>query len=91
MSPFHNAAVGERSTLNGLYGMMKTLLSGNFAHRAAHAPDYVDFRRGDVRHSQADISKVTALLRYVPTHPVNNGMREAVDASVQAHSYSTPP
>jgi hypothetical protein len=28
----YNVAVGDRSTLNDLYGMMKTLLSGNFAH-----------------------------------------------------------
>jgi hypothetical protein len=35
----------------------------------AHQPVYVDFRKGDVRHSQADISKAAAtLLGYAPTH-----------------------
>jgi len=80
----YNVAVGDRSTLNDLYGMMKALLSGNFAHVAAHVPEYVDFRHGDVRHSQADISKAAALLGYVPTHRINDGMREAMDWYVHA-------
>ena len=83
----YNVAVGDRSTLNDLYGMMKTLLSGNFAHVAAHVPEYVDFRRGDVRHSQADISKAATLLGYVPTHRINDGMREAMDWYVHALSH----
>jgi UDP-N-acetylglucosamine 4-epimerase len=63
--------------------MMKGLLSGRFAHVAAHAPEYVDFRRGDVRHSQADISKASSLLGYVPTHRITDGMQEAMDWYVQ--------
>jgi UDP-N-acetylglucosamine 4-epimerase len=83
VNQIYNVAVGERTTLNGLYGMMKDLLSGRFAHVAAHAPEYVDFRRGDVRHSQADISKVASLLGYVPTHRIAEGMQEAMDWYVQ--------
>jgi len=64
--------------------MMKALLSGNFAHLAAHVPEYVDFRRGDVRHSQADISRAARLLGYVPTHRIDDGMREAMDWYVHA-------
>lgn len=75
----YNIAVGDRTTLAELYGMMRTLLSGRFAHVAAHAPEYVDFRRGDVRHSQADISKAATLLGYAPTHRINDGMQEAMD------------
>jgi UDP-N-acetylglucosamine 4-epimerase len=83
VNQIYNVAVGDRTTLNGLYGMMKGLLSGRFAHVAAHAPEYVDFRRGDVRHSQADISKAASLLGYVPTHRITDGMQEAMDWYVQ--------
>jgi UDP-N-acetylglucosamine 4-epimerase len=79
----YNVAVGDRTTLNELYGMMKGFLSGSFDHVAAHAPEYADFRRGDVRHSQADISKAASLLGYRPTHHIADGMREAMDWYVQ--------
>lgn len=84
MNPVYNVAVRDRSAINDLYGMMKSLLSGNFAHVAAHAPEYVDYRRGDVRHSQADISRAARLLGYVPTHRIDDGMRESVDWYVHA-------
>ena len=80
----YNGMAGLRRTRNELYGMMKALLSGNFAHLAAHVPEYVDFRRGDVRHSQADISRAARLLGYVPTHRIDDGMREAMDWYVHA-------
>jgi UDP-N-acetylglucosamine 4-epimerase len=40
---------------------------------------YVDFRKGDVRHSQADISKAAAMLGYAPTHRIGDGLKEAMD------------
>jgi len=75
----YNVAVGDRTTLNDLYGHLVSLLSGRFAHVAGHKPEYVDFRRGDVRHSQADISKATALLGYVPAHRIGDGLQQAMD------------
>jgi UDP-N-acetylglucosamine 4-epimerase len=89
VNQIYNVAVGDRTTLNGLYGMMKGLLSGRFAHVAAHAPEYVDFRRGDVPHSQADISKAASLLGYVPTHRITDGMQEAMDWYVQDIAHLT--
>jgi UDP-N-acetylglucosamine 4-epimerase len=79
VNQIYNVAVGDRTTLNELYGMMKGLLSGRFVHVAAHAPEFVDFRPGDVHHSQADISKAASLLGYVPTHRIADGMQEAMD------------
>ena len=35
---------------------------------------HVDFRAGDVRHSQADIGKARSLLGYRPTHDVAQGL-----------------
>ena len=75
----YNVAVNGRTTLNELYRMMGELLRERFAHVAGHQPQYVDFRPGDVRHSQADISKATALLGYEPTHRIGDGLKQAMD------------
>lgn len=75
----YNVALGDRTSLNALYGMMRTLLQDRFAHVAAHEPTYGDFRGGDVRHSQADISKARTLLGYVPSHRIDAGLAQAMD------------
>jgi UDP-N-acetylglucosamine 4-epimerase len=75
----YNVALNERTSLNELYAMMRDLLRARFPHVDAHAPEYVDFRRGDVRHSQADIGKAAALLGYAPTHRIGEGLRQAMD------------
>lgn len=84
-----NGMASDRSTFEDLYGMMNALLSGNFAHAAAYAPEYVGSGRGDVRHSQAAISKTATLLGYVPTHCIDDGWREAVDWTVHAMASGT--
>jgi UDP-N-acetylglucosamine 4-epimerase len=83
VNQIYNVAVGDRTTLSTLYGMLSSLLSENFTHVVGHLPEYVDFRRGDVRHSQADISKAARLLGYAPTHRIDEGLREAMDWYVQ--------
>ncbi|OWW20394.1 SDR family oxidoreductase [Noviherbaspirillum denitrificans] len=75
----YNVALGDRTTLNQLYQSMRTVLSGRFAHLHNHKPVYRDFRKGDVRHSQADISKAKTLLGFSPTHPIDLGLRQAMD------------
>jgi UDP-N-acetylglucosamine 4-epimerase len=39
---------------------------------------YGAFRAGDVRHSQADISKAISAFGYAPTHSLQAGLREAL-------------
>jgi len=75
----YNVALGDRTTLNELYRMMRAELAQRFAHVDSHAPQYVDFRAGDVRHSQADISKAMTLLGYAPTHRIADGLEEAMN------------
>lgn len=75
----YNVALNDRTTLNQLYQMMRELLRERFPHVADHKPQYVDFRPGDVRHSQADISKAAALLGYTPTHRIGEGLKQAMD------------
>lgn len=79
----YNVAVNARTSLNQLYTMMRTLLIDRFPHLREHQPVYRDFRAGDVRHSQADISKVNKLLGYVPTHQVDQGLRQAMEWYIQ--------
>jgi UDP-N-acetylglucosamine 4-epimerase len=75
----YNVALNDRTSLNQLHAMMAGLLADRFPHVAAHKPTYVDFRKGDVRHSQADISKAATLLGYAPTHRIGDGLKQAMD------------
>ncbi len=75
----YNVAVGDRTSLNHLFDMIRVLLEPRFPHLRNFTPTYRDFRAGDVRHSLADISKAQRLLGYAPTHRINEGLREAMD------------
>lgn len=75
----YNVALNERTSLNGLYAMLRELLAPRFPHVAAHRPEHVDFRAGDVRHSQADISKAASLLGYAPAWRIREGLERALD------------
>lgn len=75
----YNVALNERTSLNQLYGMMRSLLLEQFPHLQEHRPQYVGFREGDVRHSQADISKAHNLLGFEPTHRIDEGLKQAMD------------
>jgi UDP-N-acetylglucosamine 4-epimerase len=75
----YNVALNDRTSLNQLHAMMCSLLAERFPHVAAHKPTYVDFRKGDVRHSQADIGKAVSMLGYAPTHRIGEGLKEAMD------------
>jgi UDP-N-acetylglucosamine 4-epimerase len=75
----YNIALNERTSLNELYAMMCNLLIDRFPHLRNHEPTYMDFRKGDVRHSQADISKARELLGYEPTHRIDQGLKQAMD------------
>jgi UDP-N-acetylglucosamine 4-epimerase len=75
----YNVALNDRTSLNQLYEMMRSLLRQSFPHVDKHSPLYADFRDGDIRHSQADISKAARLLGFQPTHRIGDGLKEAMD------------
>lgn len=75
----YNVAVNERTTLNQLFEKLRAPLADKFNHLRDFKPTYHDFRPGDVRHSQADISKASTLLGYQPTHRISDGLTEAMD------------
>ena len=73
----YNVAVGGRTTLNTLFTALKDNLSINGVDYS-QAPIYRDFREGDVRHSQADISKIQSALGYDPQFDVVQGVKKAM-------------
>lgn len=75
----YNVALSERTTLNQLFEMIRSLLAPRFAHLKDFKPVYRDFRAGDVRHSQADISKAERLLGYAPKYKIAQGLEQAMD------------
>lgn len=75
----YNVAVGDRTTLNELYGLIKSELEKRLPHLEIPLPEYRDFRAADVRHSLASIEKAGSLLGYQPTHTIGQGMAEAMD------------
>ncbi|MFD2365189.1 SDR family oxidoreductase [Pseudoduganella sp. GCM10020061] len=79
LNQVYNIALGERTTLLELYELMRELLARRMPHAATHSPRFGPFRAGDVRHSQADISKAQALLGYAPTYHLRDGLHEALD------------
>jgi UDP-N-acetylglucosamine/UDP-N-acetylgalactosamine 4-epimerase len=73
----YNVAVGGRTTLNGLFVAMKNELNLNGVVYTKE-PVYREFRDGDVRHSQADISKIKTKLGYAPTYSIDGGVEKAM-------------
>ncbi|MFP5214177.1 MAG: SDR family oxidoreductase [Acidobacteriota bacterium] len=74
----YNVALGSRTTLNELFGMLRVRLLPHYSHLADYKPVYRPFRAGDIMHSLADISKARRLLGYAPTHTIDQGLDEAI-------------
>ena len=75
----YNVAVNARTSLKELFALMRELLLAHVPSLAECKPVYGSFRAGDVRHSQADISKATRLLGYQPSHTLEEGLRDSLD------------
>jgi UDP-N-acetylglucosamine/UDP-N-acetylgalactosamine 4-epimerase len=75
--PVYNVAYGQRTTLNELFMLIRqNLEDGGIIYDKT--PIYRDFRRGDVRHSLADIGRAEKCLGYRPTHTVKSGLAQYV-------------
>ena len=83
LNQVYNVAVGDRTTLNQLFALLRdnlaelSILSEQRQFIAARQPVYRDFRSGDVHHSQADIGKGQRLLGFSPTHYISQGIASA--------------
>jgi len=67
-----NVATAGRISLNDLFRTMRDIIG------AQVEPTYVEPRAGDVRDSQADISKAKRILGYVPTVALEQGLRQTI-------------
>lgn len=79
LNEVYNVAVGDQTTLNELHAMLGEQLQARRTGLAIGAPEYRDFRAGDVRHSRADVGKARERLGYVPTHDIRAGMAVVAD------------
>jgi UDP-N-acetylglucosamine/UDP-N-acetyl-alpha-D-glucosaminouronate 4-epimerase len=68
-----NVATGSRISLNGLFAAMRELTG------ATVNPSYGPPRDGDVRDSQADITRARQLLGYQPTVSLEDGLRKTLE------------
>jgi UDP-N-acetylglucosamine 4-epimerase len=69
-----NVAYGERTTLNGLFELIRAEVARRDERALGRTAVHRDFRGGDVRHSLAAIDKARRLLGYEPTHSVREGL-----------------
>ncbi len=74
----YNIAVGQRTTLNQLFSIIREKVLKYNPTLTISEPIYRDFRPGDVRHSLADITLARELLGYAPTHSLADGLQEAL-------------
>jgi UDP-N-acetylglucosamine/UDP-N-acetylgalactosamine 4-epimerase len=78
----YNIAFGERTTLNEVFEMIKGVAGSDLA------PLYGPERKGDVKHSLADISKAKDLLGYQPATSVREGLKTAFEWYREHHHFS---
>jgi UDP-N-acetylglucosamine/UDP-N-acetylgalactosamine 4-epimerase len=78
----YNVAVGDRTSLNQLYVMLKACLTDN-GIEGIRPPVYGPPRLGDIRHSQANVDKAERLLGYDNRIPLAQGLAKAMPWYIQ--------
>jgi len=71
-SEAYNVASGKRLSLNEMYAVLSELLGKDLK------PVFGPERKGDIRHSRADISKICEKLGYAPEYDFEKGIKEAI-------------
>ncbi len=74
----YNVAIGERTSLIGLYNLLRDNLVDHYPFLEKATPVFRDFREGDVKHSLANIDRARSLLGYSPTHTISTGLKLAM-------------
>jgi UDP-N-acetylglucosamine 4-epimerase len=78
-NPVYNVALNKSTSLNELFAALQKVLSHDYPHVKGIRPIYKAFRPGDIRESQADISRAQKFLGYDPTVGVEEGLSLAID------------
>jgi UDP-glucose 4-epimerase len=68
-----NIACGEKTSLNQLLNFLKEIVGSKVS------PSYEEPRKGDVRHSLADIQKGKKILNYEPEVEIEVGLKKTVE------------
>jgi UDP-N-acetylglucosamine 4-epimerase len=76
LNQVHNVACGEQTTLNETVAHLQQLTGRNLS------PVYQPERVGDVRHSKADISKISRLLNYRPKVLFREGLEKTLNSEL---------
>jgi len=77
-SQVYNVALNSRTSLSSLLTMIKENILLIDANIKIKPEKYLDFRQGDVRHSQADITKAIVNLGYDPKFKVTDGIKNTM-------------
>lgn len=73
----YNIAMNDSTTLNELFELIsEELRDSGISYKLQ--PKFLDFRKGDVRHSRADINKAINLLGYAPLFDVSKGIKSSM-------------
>jgi UDP-N-acetylglucosamine 4-epimerase len=78
----YNIAYGEQTTLNQLFTSIKEVAGSDLA------PKYGPDRKGDVKHSLAQIDKAASLLGYQPPVSVHEGLKITFEWYRQRHHFA---
>jgi UDP-N-acetylglucosamine 4-epimerase len=78
----YNIACGDKTSLNELFEYIKEIAGSDLA------PIYGAERKGDVKHSLADINKANSLLGYTPATSIKQGLKETFEWYRKQHHFS---
>ncbi len=76
LNKVYNVAFGQKTSLTDLYKMIASTLSSLGVKNVELTPSYGPFRKGDIKHSLADISKAKKYLGYEPQYSIGDGLAE---------------
>jgi len=75
----YNVALGDQTTLNELFTVIREFLSERFEEMKSIQPVHRAPRPGDIPFSRADISKAERLLGYRPAVRIREGLQKTVE------------
>lgn len=78
----YNIACGEQTSLNELFDSLKNIAGSDLV------PIYGPERKGDVKHSLADISKAWQLLAYKPVTTIKEGLKTTFEWYRRHHHFA---
>jgi UDP-N-acetylglucosamine 4-epimerase len=76
-SAVYNVAVNDSTSLNQLYAYLQAILRA-YGVEVTRSPSHGGARKGDIRHSQADIGKAARELGYSPHYRIFAGLEATV-------------